>query len=640
MRASFLENEEIDMSTSFWGKVLRVNLSTGAISTDEYDWKWYRQYLGGWSLVAYTLLNEVPGNADPLGPENKFIFAPGPMTGIKMGGTGRNAVGAKSPLTGGFGESDVGGFWGAELKHAGWDGIIVEGVSGKPVYLWINGDRVEIRDASHLWRKTTGEVEDLLREELGEKRVRITQIGPAGENLALHACVLNDINHAAGRGGLGAVLGSKKLRAIATLGSKDVPVVNRAFFDELRGWVQNLLKEDEEVRLLHLYGMNGYTAMQNEVGGLPTRNFRQGVFEGVDKIEGVRMAETLRVKRDTCYACPIACKQVVKTSDPYHVDPLYGGPEYETVASFGSSCGVDDLDAICKANELCEAYGLDTISVGVTVAWAMEAYEAGLIRKEDTDGIDLRFGNAQAVVQLVEKIGQNEGFGAWLANGAYRCAKDLGSSALDLVVHVKKQEVPMHDPRVKHGLGIGYAISPTGADHVHNILDDVFQSEEAVRSLNSVGIFEPLPFYDLSPAKMRMVKHSIDWAILYNCVGLCICYPFSRKQMAEVVGAATGWDITVMELQEIGERALDMAREFNRRCGSTAADDRLPQRLLEPLEKGPEHGRRIDPEQFRKALMTYYDMMGWGHRTGAPKDWKLFSLGLDWVVEQRKKEKT
>ena len=627
------------MGTPFWGRTLRVNLTAGTISTDEYGWKWYRQYLGGWSLVAYTLLNEVPGNTDPLGPGNKFIFAPGLMTGVRIGGAGRNAVGAKSPLTGGFGESDVGGFWGAELKRAGWDGIIIEGMSKRPVYLWINDDHVEIRDASHLWGRKTGEVEDLIREELGEKRVRITQIGPAGEHLAMHACVLNDINHAAGRGGLGAVLGSKKLRAIATLGSKDVPVVDHGFFDKLRGWVQNLPKENAMIRLIHDYGQNGYTAIQNKAGGLPTRNFRQGVFEGVDKIEGVHMAETLRVKRDTCYACPIACKQVVKTGPPYNVDPLYGGPEYETVAAFGSSCGVDDLEAICKANELCNAYGLDTISVGATIAWAMEAYEKGLIDKEKTDGIDLHFGNAQAVVQLVEKIGKNEGVGAWLAKGAYRCAKDLGSSALDLVVHVKKQEVPMHDPRVKYGLGIGYATSPTGADHVHNISDDAFQSEEGVRSLNSVGILEPLPFDDLSPAKMRMAKHCINWAVLYNCVGLCTNIPFSRKQMAEVISAATGWDISVMELQEVGERALDMAREFNRRCGFTAKDDVLPQRFFEPLEGGPHQGSRIDPKKFEEALTTYYDMMGWDHRTGAPKDWKLFSLGLDWLVEQRRKEK-
>jgi len=624
------------MAASFWGKILRVDLSSRSTSIVEYDWKWYRRYLGGWSLVAYTLLNEVPGTADPLDPENRFVFAPGVMTGVRMGGSGRNAIGAKSPLTGGFGEGDVGGFWGAELKRAGWDGIIIEGASDTPVYLWIVDDHVEICDASHLWGKPTGEVDALLRQELGEKRARISQIGPAGENLALHACVLNDINHAAGRGGLGAVLGAKKLRAVAVLGTRDVPVHDHDYIASLSGWVKGLLEEDEEVRLLHEYGMNGYTAMQNEVGGLPTRNFQEGVFEDVDNIEGVRMAETIRVKRDTCYACPIACKQVVATGEPYHVDATYGGPEYESIAALGSDCGVGDLAAICKANELCEAYGLDTISVGATIAWAMEAAEEQLLSRHDLDGIDLRFGNAEALVELVTKIGRNEGVGAWLAHGAYRCAEDLGGAALDRVVHVKRQEVPMHDPRVKHGLGIGYAISPTGADHVHNVLDDAYQTEEGVKALHPYGVFDPLPFSDLSPAKVRLAKHAINWATMFNCVGLCICYPFSPGGMAKAVRAATGWDISVLELQEIGERAVDMAREFNRRCGFTASDDRLPKRLTERMRGGPEDGRSIDINEFEEAVRLYYDMMGWDRETAAPLDWKLHSLGLDWIVDQRR----
>jgi len=626
------------MPNAFWGKVLRVNLTTGDISVDEYDWKWYREYLGGWGLIAYTLLKEVPGDADPLGPENKFIFAPGVMTGIRMGGTGRNAVGAKSPLTGGFGEGDVGGFWGAELKRAGWDGIIVEGASDKPVYLWIKDDQVEIRDAGHLWGKTTGEVEELIREELGDKRIRITQIGPGGENLAMQACVLNDLNHAAGRCGLGAVLGSKKLRAIATRGTQNVPPADPDFIKGMVAWTKEQMETNEVTRILHEYGQAGFTKGQDEAGGLPTRNFKQGQFEGIDKIEGIHMAETMRVKSDTCFACPIACKQVVKSGEPYNVDPLYGGPEYESVGSLGSCCAVDDLEAICKANELCNAYGLDTIEVGVTIAWAMEAYEKGLLTKEDTAGIDLHFGNGQALVQLTEEMGKNVGFGAWLAKGAYRCAEELGKGSIDFVVHAHKQEVPMHDPRVKYALDIGYAISPTGADHVHNIHDVGFQTEEGIKDLHTVGILEPLPFTDLGPAKMRMAKHTINWGVLWNCVGLCLCYPFDRRLMAQIVNAGTGWDITVMELQEIGERTLDMAREFNHRCGITAADDQPPQRFFEPIENGPFEGHKIDRDKFAQALSVYYDMMGWDRETGAQLDWKLYSLGLDWVVEQRNAE--
>jgi aldehyde:ferredoxin oxidoreductase len=623
------------MSNAFWGKVLRVNLSTREITIEEYDWKWYRTYLGGWGLVAYVLLKEVPGDADPLGPANKLVFAPGILTGIAMGGTGRNAIGAKSPLTGGFGESDVGGYWGAELKLAGWDGIIVEGISETPVYLWINDDQVEIRDAGHLWGQTTGRVEELIREELGDKRIRITQIGPAGENLCLNACVLNDLNHAAGRSGIGAVMGSKKLRAVATRGTKKVPVAAPEHFKERNAFIRDKIKTDSVTIYLHKYGRTGFTKGQDEGGGLPTRNFRQGQFDGVDKIEGILMEQTMTVRMGSCFACPIRCKPEVKSGDPYNVNPTYGGPEYETTASLGSCCGVDDLEAICKGNELCNALGIDTIGVGVTIAWAMEAYERGLLTREDTGGLDLRFGNGEAMVQLIEQISLRQGFGAWLAKGCYRCAEELGKGSLEFVVANRRQETPMHDPRVKFALNIGYALSPTGSDHVHNIHDVGFQTDAGVAGLHSVGILEPLPFTDLGPAKVRMAKHQINWQTVKNCIGLCNSIPLNRHMMAETIGAAAGWDFSVMELQEAGERVYDMAREFNRRCGQTAADDIGAPRFFEPLENGPFKGYAIPRDEFAQALSLYYDMMGWDHETGAPTDWKLYSEGLDWVVEQR-----
>jgi aldehyde:ferredoxin oxidoreductase len=623
------------MPNAFWGKILRVNLTTGKISVDEHDWKWYRTYMGGWGLVAYTLLKEVPGNVDPLGPDNKFIFAPGVMTGVAMGGSGRNAVGAKSPLTDGFGEADVGGFWQAELKKAGWDGIIIEGASDKPVYLWIKDDQVEIRDAAHLWGKTTGQVQTMIQQELGDKAIRVTQIGPGGENLAMQACIINDINHAAGRCGLGAVLGSKKLRAVATRGTMKVPVADEAFIKGMAAWTRDVLVNNEGTKALHEYGQAGFTRGQDEGGGLPTRNFQQGHFEGIDKIEGIHMANTLRVKSEGCFACAIRCKQVVKSGPPYNVDPFYGGPEYESVGSLGSSCGVDDLEAVCKANELCNAYGIDTIEVGCTIAWAMEAYERGLLTKEDTGGIDLRFGNGQALVQLTEAIGKREGFGDFLALGSYRAAEKLGKGSMSFVVTARKQETPMHDPRVKNALQIGYATSPTGCDHVHSIHDVGYQTQDGMKELYDVGVFDPMHFEDLGPAKMRMARACHNWTVLWNCVGLCQCFPIDRALMAKVVGAATGWNISVIELQEIGERSLAMAREYNRRCGQTAADDVPPQRFFEPIQNGAFEGHYVKREDFDKALKVYYDIMGWDRVTGAPLDGKLYELGLDWVVEQR-----
>jgi len=620
----------------FWGRVLRVNLSTGQTSHEVYPNEWYRTYFGGWGLVAHVLLTEVAGTADPLSADNKFVFAPGIMTGLRMGGAGRNAVGAKSPLTDGFGEADVGGFWGAELKRAGWDGLIIEGESEKPAYLWVDDQAVELRDARHLWGKTTAQAELLIREELGDTRIRISQIGPAGERLARHACLLNDLNHAAGRCGLGAVLGAKRLRAVAVRGSRDVPAVSDELISEIPGWTRARLRDDLRISTLHSLGQAGDMAPQNEIGGLPTRNFRQGQFEGIDSITGEAMSATLRLGRGTCYMCAIACKSVVQGQAPYPIDPVYGGPEYESIAALGSCCGVESLEAVCKANELCNAYGLDTIGVGATIAWAMEAYERGVLPNGRTDGLDLSFGNGETLVALVERMGKREGIGDWLAEGAYRCAESIGDRSIDFVVHSHRQEAPMHDPRLKHALGIGYAVSPTGCDHMHNIHDSSYQTEAGIADLRCVGITSPLPPDDLSPAKMRMARHTICWNVFWNCVGLCQTFRFPRPMMRDLINSATGWDTSVLELQEVGERALDMAREFNRRCGWTAEDDRLPARFFEPLENGPRRGKSLPKIPFQRALRCFYDMMGWDQQSGAPLDWKLQSLGLDWVVNQRK----
>ena len=626
------------MANAFWGKVLRVNLSTGKISVDEYDWKWYRKYFGGWNLVACTLLNEVPGDADPLGPENVLVFAAGLLTGIPMGTSGRNAVGAKSPLTGGFGESDVGGFWGAELRRAGWDGLIVEGASDDPVYLWIQDDQVEVRDASHLWGKITGIAQGMIQDELGDRHVRVCQIGPAGERLVMQSCILNDINHAAGRSGLGAVMGSKKLRAIAVRGTQKMSVTDLDFLRSMTGWMKEAIENDPATHRRSKLGTAGGVPGLNEAGGLPTRNFTEGRFEGAAKIDGARMVETIQIKKDTCFACPIRCKPVVQTDGRHKVDPLYGGPEYETVASFGSNCGVDDLEAIAKANELCNAYGLDTISAAATMAWAMESYEKGILTKEKTGGIDLRFGNGDAVVQLVEEIAKREGFGDFLAQGAFRCAEQLGKGSSDFVMHVRKQELPLHDPRIKAALNLGYTLSPTGADHVHNIHDVMFETEDSIADYRSLGLLDPLPFDDLSPAKVRMAKQIINYGTLRNCIGICFFLNCGPTLLQEIVNAATGWDISVLELQEVGERAYDLAREFNRRCGQTAADDVPPARFFEPAGTDSLAMKGLDRDVVERALSLYYDMMGWDHETGAPLDWKLYSLGLDWIVEQRQTE--
>jgi aldehyde:ferredoxin oxidoreductase len=622
------------MPYGFFGRVLRVNLSAGTPEVLPLDEAWFRAYLGGWGLVAYVLLTEVPADCDPLGPENKLIIAAGLMTGAPLGGAGRNIVGAKSPLTGGFGASEVGGFFGAELRRAGWDGIIVEGQAERPVYLWIRDDQVELRDAAHLWGRPTAEVEEALKAELEDERVRVCQIGPAGERLCLNACVLNDVHHAAGRCGLGAVMGAKKLRAVAVRGTGTLPLANPDVIRKWARWQADLLAAgDPVIKLRYDYGTPGFLPILQASGGLPTRNFREGVFEGAERIDGQHMAATILKGGGTCFACPVRCKRIVETHDEWQVQPAYGGPEYETIAAFGSLCGVDDLSAIAKANELCNTYGLDTISAGATIAWAMECFERGLLTTADTDGIPLNFGNARAVVQMLEKIIQREGFGDILAQGAYRAAQIIGRGTEQYVLQVKKQEVPMHDPRIKFALDLGYATSPTGADHVHNLHDNAFQTPENIAGLRPLGIHRPLRFDDLSPAKVRMARRWITYRTFQNCLGMCIFMSYSIEAQQEIVRALTGWDFSIFEMLEVGERVLAMARVFTARCGLRAADDAPPARFFEPLGNGPLAGSFIPPDAMRTALQTYYQMMGWDPDTGAPLPWKLHELDLGWLPE-------
>ena len=622
------------MPKGYNGRLLRVNLTTGESSVQEFDDNWCRTYLGGWGMIAYILLNEVPADCDPLGSDNKLIVAAGIMTGAPLGGTGRNAIGAKSPLTGGFGESDVGGFFGAELRHAGWDGIIVEGVSDRPVYLWVKDGDVETRDASHLWGKKTGDVESIIKGEIGDSSARVCQIGPAGENLSLLSCVVNDVTHFAGRCGLGAVMGSKKLRAIAVRGTGKLEMAEPDRIREWARWQAGLVAgESARAKILHDHGTMGFVLPLRAPGGLPTRNFQSGFFEGAEQIDGELMTETILKSTDTCFACPIACKRVVETDDEWKVDPTYGGPEYETGAALGSLVGVDDLPALCKANELCNAYGLDTIGVGAAIAWAMECYEDELISVEDTGGVELRFGNARALVQLVEQIALRQGFGDVLAGGAYRASAMFGDEARARLMHVKKQEVPMHDPRVKYGLNIGYAISATGADHNHNFHDSRYESEAQIGVFRPLGVQEPMRFDDLSPAKIRMVKRWINQRGFQDSVGLCSSMDYDVPAQCDIVSAATGWDFSVFELHEVGERVIDMARVFNFRCGFRAEDDAPPPRFSKPTQGGPNDGAFIPEEEMADALSMYYDMMGWDHETGAPLPWKLHELGLSWLVD-------
>ena len=616
----------------FTGKILRVDLTEGKLEIEEPSEIFYRRYLGGAGFVGYYLLKEVPKGADPLGPENVLIFATGTMTGVPVAGSGRSAVGAKSPLSGGYGEADVGGFFGAELKLAGFDAVVVRGKAASPVYLWIDGGKAEIRPADHLWGMKTRECQEAVRAELGERTARLAMIGPGGEKMVRYACVINDLKHAAGRTGMGAVMGSKNLKCVAARGRDAVPVADKDAVLDLAKFMRENWKEKSWS--MHDVGTSGGIDNLQERGALPTRNFQDGQFEGFEKITGARMRDTVMVDRGGCYACPIRCKRVVEIDDEdYQVDPLYGGPEYETMGAFGSNCGVDDLRAISKANELCNAYSLDTISAGMAVSFAMECFENGLLTLDDTNGLDLSFGNGKAMVELTRQICEREGLGDLLAEGPDIAAKKIGPRAEAFLLNVKGQPFPMHECRTRHGQALGYAVSPTGADHMHNIWDGGLAREPLGERLLGLGIYESVPQTELNEHKIRAYTHSSNWCWVGNSVGLCAFLPWTRDQTSELILAATGWETNLWELLKAGERCVTMARAFNMREGLTRADDVLPPRMNTPHVSGTVHEKPVDPEFLYEAVSTYYGMMGWDPATGAPTEAKLKELDISWVSE-------
>lgn len=613
------------------GKILRVNLSDGTISVDEPDELFYRRYFGGRCFISYFLLKELPRSADALGPENKLIFATGPITGVPVIGSGRNSIGAKSPLTNLYGDGEVGGYWGAEFKRAGYDALVIEGRSANPVYLWIHDGQAEIKDARHLWGKTTGECEQLIRGELGDRNVRVAQIGRAGENLVRYACVVNDLRHVCGRCGIGAVMGSKRLRAIAVRGHKRVELADAETISSIARWYRDNFKNSKWMSNLSLHGTAGGFVAFNKRGVLPTRNFQEGVFEGASKISAEAIEAGALKERRGCYACPVRCKPVVFVGEPYNVNPIYGGPEFETQTALGSLCGVDNLEALLKGNELCNVNGLDTISTGVTIAFAMECFERGILTKEDTGGLELQFGNAGALLQLIEMIARKEGFGKILAEGSARAAQAIGKGAEEFAMQVKRQEIPMHEPRWKQGMGLGYTISSTGADHNHNIHDSQFE-RFLVNELNSLGVFEPLPLNDLSSAKVRLLYYGSTWRHMLNCLVTCSFIEFTIQHVVDLMRATTGWPTTAFELMKIGERCIQMTRAFNIREGMAKEEDKLPERFFTPLPSGPFEGLKIEKEAFEKARDIYYDMVGWDKVSGAPTLGKLQELDIEWVA--------
>ena len=590
------------MANGYWNKVLHVNLTDRSTWIEEPGDEIYRRLVGGRGFIARYLLQYVPEGADPLSPENVLIFAPGVMTGVPLPGAGRHSVGAKSPLTGGFGESESGGFWGAELKKAGWDGIVVHGASETPVYLWINEDKVEFREAGHLWGMTTGECEEAIVTELGDPRIRTAQIGPGGENLVRYANINNDLNEVAGRTGLGAVMGSKKLKAIAVRGTQKVSMAEPQRVTAIAKWVASTLEEKHKA--FHEFGTGAAMVGKHLQGGLPTMNYQYGEFDPVSEIDAVAVRDKLRIAMKSCYSCSVRCKKVVRVEarqenavdakgrpvavDPkgrWSIDPKYGGPEYETLAAFGNTLGIDDLIAICKSNEMVNALGLDSISTGTTIAWAVECYERGILTDADTMGESLRFGNAEMVIEMIRKIAYREGIGDLLAEGSQRAAARIGRGSDEFLTTIKGMEMAMHDPRHMPEMRASYLLAPTGGDHM---------------------------------------RQTGDRNAFRNQAGLCFFLNYDDEQVLDALQGVTGWDIDQEEVVLAAHRGLAMARVFNMREGLGRETDALPKRFQQDL---PKH-KGLSPEQQDEIVTDYYREHGWNEETGRPTTATIERLGI------------
>lgn len=626
------------MLKGFAGKILHVNLSTGTCHIEEPDEKFYRKYMGGSLIGAYYVFRNTAANIDPLSKDNVIVFSVGPGTGAAISGASRHAVTAKSPLTNTIASSEAGGYWAPELKFSGFDAIVIYGKAPNPVYLWIHDGVCEVRDAQMLWGKLTKETQSMIRSELGDDKVRVASIGPGGENLVRYAGITNELAHFNGRNGMGAVMGSKNLKAIALRGHQKPVFDNEEKIQELAQKVARLVREDSATAAFKELGTNQNFEWHTPIGGVPTRNWSSGTFEDVEKINARAIKDTVLKRLGTCWACAQSCKRVVEVKEAPFVDPDYGGPEYETTAMCGSNLGISDLVTISKINEICNKYTLDTISCGGTIGFAMDCFEKNIITVEDTGGLNLSYGNKDSVLQLVEMIGKGEGFGKVLGLGTARIAELWGPEAQKLAVHVKGKEFPAHMPQVKASLALAYACLPFGPDHVSSEHDGAISEDPISHKLVGLGLDQPQDTAELNEEKGKLVWRTQLGYSAIDTLSLCQ-FIFGHwtvldlNELVDFVNAATGWETNLFEILMVGERRIQLFHAYNQREGFTSADDVLPEKLFQPLDSiGPSAGFSVNKEDFLKARRMYYALAGWDTETGMMSDSKLKEFGLDWVI--------
>jgi len=604
------------------GKLLWVDLSKGELKDEALDEKFCRDFIGGYGIGARIMYSRQKGGVDPLGPENTFGILTGPLTGSPaLSGTRYTVVG-KSPLTGTWGDANSGGYFGPNLKYAGYDGVLATGISAKPVYLFINNGKAELRDAAHLWGKDTFETEDILKSELG-KKVEVVCIGPSGENLSLIAAVMNNKGRAAGRSGIGAIMGSKKLKAIAVTGNMKIPLADEERAKELRRKYLGELMEPF-VSLFKNTGTPGITAESAHSGDSPVKNWGGiGIIDFPNaKLISDDNVINLQSKKYACWRCPFGCGGHMKAGTEYQYEAGAHKPEYETLCMFGTNCLNDNLESIIKANDICNRYGLDTISAGATIAFAIECYENGIITKADTDGIEMTWGNHKAIVAMTEKLAKREGFGAVLADGVKVAAEKTGKGTEQYAIHIQGQEVPAHDPKLGYHFATTYRLDPTPARHT--------QGGEGFVAPGLVE-FDATSFSGRGEAH----KRGSNFFQIVNSTGMCMFMYMTlpaAKAVAEFISAVTGWDVTMDELIKTGERIQNLRHAFNLREGLNPLQFKVPDRLLgrPPQKEGPLAGVTVDEDTMAKEYLTAMD---WDLKTAKPSKKKLQELGLEDVAK-------
>ncbi|HEY9152419.1 MAG TPA: aldehyde ferredoxin oxidoreductase family protein [Anaerolineales bacterium] len=632
------------MPFGYNGKILHVDLTQGTLTAEEPPESFYRKYMGGSAMGLYYILKEMPKGADALGPDNVLTLMCGVTTGAAISGQSRINANAKSPISGGIGDSQGGGYFPAELKFAGFDGIVIRGKSSKPVYLSIMDGKPELHDASHLMGKITGEVDEILKKELNDNKIEILQHGPAAERGVLFSSLLSMSNRNNGRTGMGLVMASKNLKAVVVRGRKKVELADPKSLTALNRTGPKELPNNPDMDGTAKYGTAAVVMPQNSMGTLPTRNYNEGQLENPEPISGERMAETILKDRETCFACIVRCKRVVEVKDgPYKVDPYYGGPEYETIGTFGSYCGINDLAAVARASQICNENGVDTIACGATIAFAMECYEKGIITKEQTNGIELKFGDAEAMLAALDSIVKVEGpLGKVLSQGSERAAQLWGNGADECLITVKGAEAPAHMPQAKRSLGLIYAVNPFGADHQSSehdwMVEEGIASDLYMGRLAMLGMPNKLEPLSLGPDKVKFAYLTEVFYSILDTVELCqfVWGPawtlYGPKEMVDFVKAVTGWDVTLDELMAVGMRRLNLMRMFNAREGFDRKQDKLPKKFFKALQgTGPTAGIALTHDEIDSAIDEYYKLAGWTP-TGIPTTDTLKKLDLAWVV--------